>query len=94
MSTYSSFLSNIFMAVYIETQSLSKTVFEPTDWKSYIDDIFSLWDISKPDMVYFFKFMEQVNLLHPTAVLAMKFTAEISDTEAIFLAGCIQAGTT
>ena len=47
-------------------------------------------------MVDFFKFTEQVNLLHPTstAVLAMKFAAEISDTETIFLAGCIQAGTT
>ena len=30
MSTYSSFLSNIFMAAYIETQSLSKSVFKPT----------------------------------------------------------------
>ena len=73
MSTYSSFLSNIFMAAYIETQSLSKTVFKPTVWKRYIDDIFSLWDISKPDMVDFFKFTEQVNLLHPTALLAVKF---------------------
>ena len=53
MSTYSSFLSNIFMAAYIKTQSLNKTIFEPTVWKSYIDDIFSLWDISKPDMVDF-----------------------------------------
>ena len=60
MSTYSSFLSNIFMAAYIETQSLSKTVFKPTVWKRYIDDIFSLWDISKPDIVAFFA--EQVNL--------------------------------
>ena len=94
MSTYSSFLSNIFMAVYIETQSLSKTVFKPTVWKSYIDDIFPLWDICKPDMVDFFNFTEQVSLLHPTAVLAMKFTAEISDAETIFLTGCIQAGTT
>ena len=40
MSTNSSFLSNIFMAAYIEKQSLSKTVFKPTDWKRYIDDIF------------------------------------------------------
>ena len=31
-------------------------------------------------MVDFFKFTEQVNLLHPTALLAMKFTPEISDT--------------
>ena len=36
----SSFLSNIFMAAYIETQSLSETVFKPTVWKRYIDDIF------------------------------------------------------
>ena len=41
MSTYSSFLSNIFMAAYIETESLSKTVFKPTVWKCYIDDVFS-----------------------------------------------------
>ena len=80
MSTYSSFLSNIFMAAYIETQSLSKTVFKPTVWKCYIDDIFSLRDISKPDMVDFFKFTEQVNVLLLTALLAMKFTPEISDT--------------
>ena len=36
-------------------------------------------------MVDFFKFTEQLNLLHPTALLAMKFTAEVSDTETIFL---------
>ena len=36
----SSFLSNIVMAAYIETQSLSKIVFKPTVWKRYIDDIF------------------------------------------------------
>ena len=73
MSTNSSFLSNIFMAAYIETQSLSKTVFKPTVWKCYIDDIFSLWDISKPDMVDFFKFTEQVNLLHPTAGFGLEY---------------------
>ena len=80
----SSFLSNIFMA-YIETQSLSKTVFKPTVWKRYINDIFSLWDISKPDIVAFFA--EQVNLHHPT----MKFTAEISENETFFseTASCI-----
>ena len=37
------------------------------------------------DMVVFFKFTEQVNLLHLTALLAMKFTTEISDTETILL---------
>ena len=51
----------------------------------------------KPDMVYFFKFTEQVNLLlklHPTALLAMKFTAEISDTKTIFLDQVVYQGTT
>ena len=38
--------ANIFMA-HIET-ILSGTVFKPTLWKRYIDDIFSLWDIRKP----------------------------------------------
>ena len=79
---------------HIETQSLSKTVFKPTVWKRYIDDIFSLWDISKPDMVDFFKFTEQVNLLHPTALLAMKLTAEISDTKTIFFETVVYQGTT
>ena len=88
MSTYSSFLSNIFMAAYIETQSLSKTVFKPTVWKRYINDIFSLWDISKPDIVAFFA--EQVNLHHPT----MKFTAEISENETFFSETVVYKGTT
>ena len=45
-------------------------------------------------MVDFFKFMEQVNVLHPTAIQAMKFTAEISDTETIFLDPVVCQGTT
>ena len=44
-------------------------------------------------MVDFFKFTEQVNLLHPTALLAMKFTAEIPDTETIFLDPVVYQGT-
>ena len=42
MSTNSSFLSNIFMAAYSETQSLSKAVFKPTDWKCFIDVFFPM----------------------------------------------------
>ena len=45
-------------------------------------------------MVDFFKFTEQVNLLQTTALLAMKFTAEISDTETIFLDPVVYQGTT
>ena len=46
--------ANIFM-VHIETTILSRTVFKPTVWKRYIDDIFSLWDgdVSKPDIEAF-----------------------------------------
>ena len=47
-------------------------------------------------MVDLFKFTEQVNLLHPTALalLAMKFTTEISDTETTFLDPVGYQGTT
>ena len=45
-------------------------------------------------MVDFFKFTEQVNLLHPTALLAMKVTPEICDTETIFLDPVVYQGTT
>ena len=45
-------------------------------------------------MVDFFKFTEQVNLLHPTALLAMKYKAEISDSETIFLVPVVYHGTT
>ena len=66
-------LGNIFMAK-IETEILSKNVSKPTVWKRYIDDVFFLWEISKPDIE---TSIEQANLHHPT----IKFTAEISDTE-------------
>ena len=45
-------------------------------------------------MVDFFKFTEQVNVLLLTALLAMKFTPEISDTETIFLDPVVNQGTT
>ena len=39
--------ANIFMA---KTETLSKVVSKPTVLKRYIDDVFSLWDMSKPDI--------------------------------------------
>ena len=77
--------ANIFMAK-IETEILSKVVSKPTVWKRYIDDVFSLWDISKHDIE---TFIEQVNLHHPT----IKFTAEISNTETVFLDTTVYKGT-
>ena len=41
-----------FHGIYWNTSSLSKIVFKLTVWKRYIDDIFSLWDISKPQTSY------------------------------------------
>ena len=61
----------------IETEILSKVVSKPVVWKRYIDYVFSLWDMSKPDIV---TSIEQANLHHPT----IKFTAEISATELCF----------
>ena len=71
---------------YIETTTLSKTVFGTTVWKCYILDIFSLWDMSKPDIE---AFIEQANLHHPT----IKFTAETFDTETAFLDTVVYKGT-
>ena len=70
----------------IETDILSKAVSKPTVWKRYIDNVLSLWDISKPDIE---TFIEQANLHHPT----IKFTAEISDTETVFLDTTVYKGT-
>ena len=75
--------ANIFMATF-ETEILSKSVFKPTVWKRYID-IFSLWEISKPDIE---AFIEQANLHHPT----IKFTADVSDSETVFLDTVIYKG--
>ena len=69
--------ASIFMA-HVETTILSRTILKPTGWKHYKDDIFSLRDTSKPDIE---AFIEQGSLHHPT----IKFTAEISDTETVFL---------
>ena len=61
------------------------SVAKPTIWKRYIDDIFPLWDVSKPDID---KFIEQANSHHPT----IKFTAEISTTETTFLDTVVYKG--
>ena len=50
----------------------------PTPANITMERLFSLWDISKPDIE---TFIEQANLHHPT----IKFTAEISDTETVIL---------
>ena len=62
----------------IETKLISQSTTEPREWKRYIDDIFSLWDTDKQEIILF---VEQANNFHPT----IKFTAEISENETTFL---------
>ena len=83
-SRFDSF-ANIFMT-YIETTTLSKTVFRTTVWKCYIHDIFALWGMSKPDIE---AFIEKTNLHHP----AIEFTAETFDTETAFFDTVVYKGT-
>ncbi|XP_068742030.1 uncharacterized protein [Montipora capricornis] len=69
--------ANIFMAE-IETNLMQQNNTKPREWKRYIDDLFSLWDCNRNEVE---RFIEQANTFHPT----IKFTAEISENEIIFL---------
>ena len=69
--------ANIFMGE-IEKQILNESAHKPLAWKRYINDIIFLSHTSR-DVVE--KFIEQANKHH----LTMKFTAEISCTDATFL---------
>ena len=53
--------------------------------KRYIDDIFSLWDSTRPEI---YLFIERTNNFHPT----IKFTAEISEIKTTFLDTIIYKG--
>ena len=70
-------VTNIFMGE-IEKQILNESAHKPLAWKRYIDDIIPLWHSSR-DVVE--KFTEKANKHHPK----IKFTAEISCTDATFL---------
>ena len=65
--------ANIYMAE-IETNLTQQSNTKPTEWKGYIDDVFSLWDCNRKDVELFIK---EANNFHPT----IKFTAEISENE-------------
>ena len=53
--------ANIFLAK-VETDILSQSVIKPLVWKRFIDDIFSLWNVSRDEIS---KFIEQANKHHP-----------------------------
>ena len=76
--------ANIFMAK-IETAIIDQHSTKPLVWKGYIDDVFSLWYTNREEIN---NFIEHANNYHPT----IKFTADISDKEIIFLDTCIYKG--
>ena len=76
--------ANIFMAE-IETNLMQQNNTKPGEWKRHIDDVFSLWDCNRNEVE---RFIEQANTFHPT----IKFTAEISENEIIFLGTVVFKG--
>ena len=76
--------ANIFMSV-VETAILSQSSTKPLEWKWYIEDVFSLWDTNGEKID---KFIEHTNRHHDT----IKFTAEITDKETLFLDTCVYKG--
>ena len=76
--------ANIFMAK-IEREILRQSNTTPIFWKRFIDDIISMWDASRDKIE---EFLLKANSVHPT----IKFTAEISETETIFLDTVVYKG--
>ena len=70
--------ANIFMAA-VEIEIIKACTAKPLEWKRYIGDVFSLWDITGDEINLF---ISQANKFHPTII---KFTAEISEKERNFL---------
>jgi len=69
--------ANIFMSA-VESKIIGKSKIKPTEWKRYIDDVFSLWNTNREEID---QFISEANRHHPT----IKFTAEISEKEINFL---------
>ena len=69
--------ASIFMSA-VETEIICLSNTKPLEWKRYIYDIFSLWNVDKKEIE---EFIVLANRDYPT----IKFTAEISDKETNFL---------
>ena len=76
--------ANIFMAK-IQGAILRQSNTTPIFWKRFIDDIISMWDTSRYKIE---EFLLKANSFYPT----IKFTAEISETETIFLDTIVYKG--
>ena len=71
----------------IEKGIISKSIIKPLVWKRYIDDVFCLWDTNEGNIK---EFVTRANHYHD----AIKFTAEISDSEIAFLDTKVYKGDT
>ena len=69
--------ANIFMAK-IEKEILRQNSIKPIFWKRFIYDVMSVWETSRNEIE---EFLLKANNFHP----AIKFMAEISETETTFL---------
>ena len=76
--------ANIFMAK-IEREILRQSNTAPIFWKRFIDDIISMWDASRDKIEEFLLKANSFNL-------TIKFTAEVSETETIFLDTVVYKG--
>ena len=64
----------------IETNLTQQNNIKPSEWKRFIDDVFSLWDYKRNEVNCLKRFIEQASTFHPT----IKFTAHISENEKKF----------
>ena len=76
--------ANVFMAK-IEREILRQSNTTPKFWKRFIDEIITMWDTNRDKKEEFFL---KANSFHPT----IKFTAQISQTETIFLDTVVYKG--
>ena len=63
----------------IDKRLLMANPYKPLVWKRFVDDIFSLWDISTKEV---YNIVDFANTFHPTNI---KFTCEISSECTVFL---------
>jgi len=71
------------ITIYVEILTQSST--KPIVWKRFVDDIISMWDTSRDKIE---EFLLRANSFH----LTIKFTAEISEIETIFLDTVVYKG--
>ena len=78
MGTKTTVAFSVFFMADIDKQLLITRPYKPLVWKRFVDDIFSLLDISTKEV---YNFVDFANTFHPTNI---KFTCEIKSSESLF----------